>query len=206
MYRSLDIPNHMTMNNRNPFDYQHQQYPKDSKSSCERLPSTFYDELSNSNLYYGSKRLPSIFYDELNLILCKTSLSKALITAVVERKKWQQELCRFLLQYRTTPHSTTKVPPSELLFNKTVRGALPTLNPRIIVNRHQEAKEKAQIYNKSYADLHHHARESLVKVGDTVLVQQEKKQKLIPKFKTTPYQVVACKGTTVVAETKKNTG
>ena len=147
--------------------------------------------------------MPSIFYDELNLILCKSSLSKALITAVMEGKKWQQELCRFLLQYRTTLHSTIKVPPSELLFNRTVRGALPTLNPRIIVNRHQEAKENEQIYNKSYEDLHHHARERLIKVGDTVLVQQEKKHKLIPKFKATPYQVVARKSTTVVAENKE---
>jgi len=40
-------------------------------------------------------------------------LSKALITAFVEGKKWQQELCSFLLQYRTTPHNTTKIPPSE---------------------------------------------------------------------------------------------
>ena len=58
-------------------------------------------------------------------------LAKALTTAIVEGKKWQQELCRFLLQYRTTPHST--VPPSELLFNRTVRGALPILNLTILL-------------------------------------------------------------------------
>ena len=133
-------------------------------------------------------------------------LAKALTTAVVEGKKWQQELCRFLLQYRTTPHSTTKVPPSELLFNRTVRGALPTLKPRTIVNRHKEAKDNEQkrcIYNKTYADLHRNAKESSIKVGDTVLVQQEKKQKLMPKFNTTPYKVIARKGTTVVAENKE---
>eukprot|EP00795_Rhopilema_esculentum_P017825 gene17825-9513_t len=126
--------------------------------------------------------------------------------AVVEGKKWQQELCRFLLQYRTTPHSTTKVPPSELLFNRTVRGALPTLKPRTIVNRHKEAKDNEQkrcIYNKTYADLHRNAKESSIKVGDTVLVQQEKKQKLMPKFNTTPYKVIARKGSTVVAENKE---
>ena len=133
-------------------------------------------------------------------------LSKALTTAIVEGKKSQQELCRFLLQYRTTPHSTTKVPPSELLFNRTVHGALPISKPRIIVNRHQEAKEKEQkrsTYNKSYADLHRGARESLIIVGDTVLVQQVKKHKLMPKFKTTPYKVIPRKGTTVVAENKE---
>eukprot|EP00794_Sanderia_malayensis_P000735 gene735-biopygen15 len=43
-------------------------------------------------------------------------LNKALTTAIAEGKKWQQELSRFLLQYRITPHSTTKVPPSELFL------------------------------------------------------------------------------------------
>ena len=133
-------------------------------------------------------------------------LSKALITAIVEGKKWQQKLCRFLLQYRTAPHSATKVPPSELLFNRTVHGASPILKPRIIANRHQEAKAnepKRCTCKKSYADLHLHARESLLKVEDTVLVQQVKKHKLMPKFKTTPYKVIARKGTTVVAENKE---
>ncbi len=42
---------------------------------------------------------------------------KALKTAKVEGQPWRQELNCFLLQYRTTPHCTTEVPPSELLFN-----------------------------------------------------------------------------------------
>ena len=133
-------------------------------------------------------------------------LSKALTTAIVEGKKWQQELYRFLLQYRTTPHGTTKVPPSELLINRTVRGALPSLKLCIILNRHQEANENEQkrcTYNKSYADIHHGARESLIKVGDTVLVQQVKKHKLMLKFDTTPYKVISRKSTTVVAENKE---
>ena len=42
-------------------------------------------------------------------------LGKASKAATIEGKVWQQELNRFLLQYRTTPHSSTKVPPAELL-------------------------------------------------------------------------------------------
>ena len=37
-------------------------------------------------------------------------LGKAIQTAHAENKVWQLELCRFLLQYRSTPHSTTQVP------------------------------------------------------------------------------------------------
>ena len=39
-------------------------------------------------------------------------LTKCLQTAVVEHKDWKLELQRFLLNYRATPHCTTKVPPA----------------------------------------------------------------------------------------------
>ena len=35
-------------------------------------------------------------------------LGKLITTTTVENKFWKQELQRFLLMYRTTPHSTTK--------------------------------------------------------------------------------------------------
>ena len=54
-------------------------------------------------------------------------LGKTLRTAKAENRSWQQELNRFLLQYRTTPPSTTGVLPAELLFNRTVKGKLPIL-------------------------------------------------------------------------------
>ena len=49
-------------------------------------------------------------------------LGRAIQTAQAEGRVWQQELSRFLLQYRSTPHCTTKVPPAELLFNRSIRG------------------------------------------------------------------------------------
>ena len=68
-------------------------------------------------------------------------LGKAVKTAHIEGRAWQQELCRFLLQYRTTPHTTTQVPPSELLFNRVIRGRLPILHKNKFVNIHDEARE-----------------------------------------------------------------
>jgi hypothetical protein len=54
-------------------------------------------------------------------------IGKLLKTAEIEGKNWKQELQRFLLQYRSTPHQTTKVAPCELLFNRQIRGYLPEL-------------------------------------------------------------------------------
>ena len=47
------------------------------------------------------------------------------------------------------------VPPSELLFNHTVKGKLPILHKRNVVNKHKQARENdtlKQQYNKQYAD------------------------------------------------------
>ena len=82
-------------------------------------------------------------------------LGKTLRTAKAENRPWQQELHRFLLQYRTTPHSTTGVPPAELLFNRTVKGKLPILQKRNILNRLREARQNEaskKEYQKRYAD------------------------------------------------------
>ena len=69
-------------------------------------------------------------------------LGKVLQTAKMQNRPRKQELSRFLLQYRTTPHSSTGVPPSQLLFNRNVQGVLPVLCKNNIVNRHEEAREK----------------------------------------------------------------
>lgn len=75
-------------------------------------------------------------------------LGKALKTAKIEGRPWRQELNRFLLQYRTTPHCTTGVPPSELLFNRTVKGKIPVLNAKKVINRHREAKTNEEKLKK----------------------------------------------------------
>ena len=68
-------------------------------------------------------------------------LAKAIKTARAEHRNWTQELSRFLLSYRTTPHCSTNVPPAQLLFNRPLRGILPMLNPKDkVLNRHKEVQ------------------------------------------------------------------
>ena len=45
-------------------------------------------------------------------------LEKCTKTSVLEGKVWRQEINRFLLQYRMTPHCKTKEAPCELLLNR----------------------------------------------------------------------------------------
>ena len=132
-------------------------------------------------------------------------LGKALKAATIEGKVWQQEINRFLLQYRTTPHSTTKVPPAELLYKITVQGILPLLKKHNIINRHKEAKKNelsSQAYNKLYTDKKRRVKPSDMKIGDHVLVKQDRRNKLTPTYNETPYVVSARTNSRVTAKIK----
>ena len=65
----------------------------------------------------------------------------------------EESLTDFLFQYRPTPHSTTKV--AELLFNRQLNSKIPSMNEKIVLNKHQYAKDneqKAIEYQKNYAN------------------------------------------------------
>ena len=49
--------------------------------------------------------------------------------------------------------------------------------------------EKRQSYNKQYADEKRHAKESSIKVGDCVLIRQERRNKLTSNYNSEPYTV-----------------
>ena len=101
---------------------------------------------------------------------------KAIQTAHAEHRKWKQELQRFLLNYRTTPHTTTKVPPAQLLLNRVVEGKCPFWreSQRLSTDTMKQHKTTKREKNpqKIYADSKVKHRE--IKIGDTVICQQKK--------------------------------
>ena len=110
-------------------------------------------------------------------------LGKVIKTSMLEGKNWRQELQRFLLNYHSTPHATTKMPPCELLFNRKVQGSLPELSTQNVVNKHQKAKEnidKKKISNKQYYDVKKNTKTSKIKEGDIVICKQKPNNKLSP--------------------------
>ena len=114
---------------------------------------------------------------------------KAFKTAKVEGRPWKQELYRFALQYWTTPHYTTGVLQVKLLFNHIVRGKMPLIPRKKMINRHQEAREneeKRKEHNKHYAHHKRNEQKNEIRVGDYLLVRQEKKNKLTTNFNPEP--------------------
>ena len=131
-------------------------------------------------------------------------LGKVVRTALLEKHKWKQELNRFLLNYRTTPHSNTKIPRAQLLFNRVVKGKLPMLPVnKYPVNRHNEAKindAKSKDQSKQYANAKRRVKESDINDGDKVLCKQNKLSKFPSTFDINPYTVIRIKGSRIVAK------
>ena len=76
----------------------------------------------------------------------------------------EMKLYQFLLAYRTTPNSTTKLSPAELLFNRQLRTRISMMTPSVessVVNK--------QAYQKSFHD--RRGRWRRLEVGQTVLVE-----------------------------------
>ena len=81
------------------------------------------------------------------------TVKKSIKAALNKGRSWKQELFKFLLDYRTTPHCTTGAPPATILFGRTVKNHLPHLITPIAEDpsiRDHDTKAKRKI--KQYAD------------------------------------------------------
>lgn len=122
------------------------------------------------------------------------SIFKRLRIAQAKRRNLKSEVDRFLMMYRSTPHTTTGMSPAELLFGRSYRTKLPQLGESSseseVKDRDAEKKEKGKIY----ADNKRNAVESTTQAGDRVLLREEKKNKLSASFNSDPFRVVKKNG------------
>ena len=175
MFATHDIPEVIKSNNRPPFDGE--EYTRYLKAlGINPKFSTPYWPQGNAEVERFMQ-----------------PLGKAIKTTHAQGKPWKRELNRFLLQYRTAPHTTTKTPPAELLFNGTVKGKLPVLRKQNVVNKHKQAQEnekQMQRYNKQYVDTRRNVKMQNIQVGDCVLVRQPRQNKPTSTFSRIPYTVI----------------
>ena len=128
------------------------------------------------------------------------SLLKRMRIAQAEGKEWKKEVRKYLVAYRSTPHTTTGISPAELLFGRKMRTKLPEFREESVASevrdRDSEMKAKAKLYTYKKKN----AKPSALIPGDKVLLKQERQNKLSTAFAHEPYDVVAKKGNSVVIE------
>ena len=132
------------------------------------------------------------------------SLLKAMRVSQAEGKDWRLELNKFLLAYRSTSHTTTGVSPAELFFKRKLTTKLPEFTGsgesqvdvalQQLRDRDSEKKQQA----KHYADTRYHAKDRPIAVGDAVLLERKRENKLSPSYESQPYEVAARYGDQVV--------
>ena len=128
------------------------------------------------------------------------SLLKRMKIAQAEGKEWKKEIRKYLVAYRSTPHTTTGVSPAELLFGRNMRTKLPELKGESTESEMGDRDGEMTAKAKWYADKKRNAQESDLAPGDQVLVKQERKNKLSTPFTPEPYDVVTKTGNSVVVE------
>ena len=131
---------------------------------------------------------------------------KRIRIAQLEQKDWKRALQVYLLAYRTTPHATTGRCPSELLFGREIRTKLPNSKlPEISVRdeavRDRDSERKLKM--KDYVDSRRRAAPSVIQVGDQVLLQQRKINKMSTPFEPVPYVVISREGNSVVVQSQE---
>ena len=94
-----------------------------------------------------------------------------------------------MLQCRTTPHTTTKVPPAEVLFSRVFNGKLPALLKETVKNRSKEAQTVSNIAKSTINNMRTTEgmqKDTNVKIGDHVVVTQDRENKLASSFNDKP--------------------
>lgn len=132
------------------------------------------------------------------------SIVKLTHASLAEGKDPKKEITQWLLNYRNTPHPSTKKTPTELMMNRKVRTKVPVYIPPSTTSSHREAQQNdtaPRQKQKQYADRHRRARQQEVKVGDKVLLWQKTTTKQL--YDPDPFKVTQVVGTQVMGEEGK---
>lgn len=107
------------------------------------------------------------------------TIGKIIQCSAAEGKDWRNELDRFLLYFRTTPHTATGKSPSDLFFKHQARNDLPVFRKVTITTKDKLVNDKDQAYKnklKTHADAHRHTKVSAdFHIGETVLAKNMRK-------------------------------
>ena len=124
------------------------------------------------------------------------TLGKAVKTMHVDGRDWREGIFSFLLAYRNTPHSTTSKSPAKLLMRRSLRDKIPSVKTPVSKEfREAQALEKEKKQKaKHYFDNTNKAKPIEIHIGDRVLMQQLKQNKLTSRYDHRPYKVIERRG------------
>lgn len=120
---------------------------------------------------------------------------------------WQWDLRTFILMHNSTPHSTTGVAPSVLLFGRRMKDKLPGLLIRgsNILEEIRDRDHLKKIRGAEYADYRRSAKPSEISQGDVVVTKRiQKENKLSTMYDPEEYTVVDRNGPDIKLKSKES--
>ena len=131
-------------------------------------------------------------------------MMKVIQSAYIEQNDWENALQEFLFSYRVTPHSSTQILPADLMYSRRTCYTLPDISNEINSKSMQRTLQRNDILAKQkwlhYITGKSRPKESLLNVGDRVLVKQTCQNKLSPMFKSCPYSIIGQSSTMLTAK------
>ena len=103
-------------------------------------------------------------------------MMKVIQSAYIEQNNWENALQEFLFSYRVTPHSSTQIPPADLMYSRRIRYTLPDtsieINSKSMQSTLQWNDSLAKQKGLNYTAGKLRPKENSLNVGDRVLVKQ----------------------------------
>lgn len=120
------------------------------------------------------------------------TINKAMQIAVHEGSNPESAVAQAVRSHNTAKHRVTQVPPEELMFGRKVRRNLPLLASAAVSNDPKDIRAKDVAHkstSKFREDKKRGARETVIRIGDTVVVMNQKRAKGDPRFSATTFIV-----------------
>ena len=131
------------------------------------------------------------------------SMMKVIQSTYIEQSNWENALQKFLFGYCVTLHSSTQIPPTDLMYSHRILYTLPDISNEINSTSMQRTFQWNDSLAKQtwldYTTGKHRPKESSLKVGDRVLVKQTRQNKLSTMFKLYPNRITGLNGTMLTA-------
>ena len=134
-------------------------------------------------------------------------IGKVIKGSLIEKTDWREIINKFLWNYRSTPHSTTGIAPSVLLFGVNRKNRLPSIvddnvNFKYSAKIAQGNEERAKLNTQIYTDRKRRAREHAFFCGQKVLLKNTKPNKYDSSFIPEVFKVLDAKGTMITARSE----
>ena len=133
------------------------------------------------------------------------NLGRVIRSAGTLDRDWRRVLNEFLRNYRSTPHSTTGVAPSVLMFGENRTNRLPVVvedAEKIELDAVKEFDAKSKSNASKNANKREKAKDHNFQVGDTLFMLQNRMNKWMSRFSSELYTVIEIKGSMVTVKGK----